>query len=161
MLRRQRGGVPRVHVWPHAATPGAQAALGLRAVLARGLGEGVQITLAATTSSGDEERVVATVPAGDLALRVVLVDLSATPEAEAQGRLLQALRAASAQPPLLLVADEAAFRRRFAGVPERLAERRGAWQKLADQQGVAYLCADLDAPDLAAAEAALQTVLTL
>ena len=159
MLRRQRRGVPRVHVWAHAATPGAQAALGLRALLARTLGEEVQLTLAAVTPFGDEESIVQVVPAADLALRVVLVDLSATPEAEAQGRLLQTLQASAAQPPLLLVADEAGFRNRFAGLPERLAERRRAWQKLADLQGVTLLCVDLGAPDLAAAEASLQTEL--
>ena len=159
LLRRRRGGVPRVHVWAHAAAPGAQAALGLRALLARALGEEVQLTLAPVTPFGDEERMVQGVPAADLALRVVLVDLSATPEGQAQGRLLQALQASAAQPPLLLVADEAAFRRRFAGLPERLAERRRAWQKLADLQGVALLCVDLGAPDLAAAESSLQTLL--
>lgn len=159
MLRRRRGGVPRVHVWAHAATPGAMAALGLRALLARALGEEVQLSLAAVTPSGDEEHMVQALPTADLALRVLLVDLSATPEAEAQGRLLQALQAAASHPPLLLVADEAGFRRRFAGLPERLAERRRAWQKLADLQGVDLLCVDLGAPDLAAAESSLQPLL--
>jgi hypothetical protein len=57
------------------------------------------------------------------------------------------------------VADESAFRRRFGALPGRLAERRAAWQRLADAQGAGLLCADLDAPDLEAAERSLKLAL--
>jgi len=44
-------------------------------------------------------------------------------------------------------------------LPERLAERRAAWQRLADTHGAGLLCADLEAPELEAAERSLKTAL--
>jgi hypothetical protein len=91
---------------------------------------------------------------------MVLVDLGATPEAEQQGRLLTALTTAlPAGVPVLVLADEAAFRARFAAVPERLAQRRAAWLAFADQLGIPLVIVDLDDPDLAGAEVALQAAL--
>jgi hypothetical protein len=158
LLRRQRGGVALVQVLPHGAASGAQAALGLRALLATVLGDDVQLQMAAVTPFGDEEAPPAWPAGATPSLRVALVDLGATPEAEAHGRFLQALGAAGSAP-LLLVADEAAFRRRFGTLPERLTQRRAAWQQLADANRVALLCADLDHPDLAAAAPLLQAAL--
>ncbi|HEY6136067.1 MAG TPA: DUF2868 domain-containing protein [Rubrivivax sp.] len=157
LLRRRRGGVASVRVLPHGAAPGPQAALGLRALLASVLGDDVQLQMSKVTAHGDEESLPA-LPEGS-ALCVALVDLGATPEVEAHGRFLQSLRAAAPATPLLLVADEAAFRRRFGTLPERLAQRRAAWQQLADSHRVGLLCADLDQPDVAGAKPALQALL--
>jgi hypothetical protein len=161
LLRRQRGGVALVRVLPHGAAPAPQSALGLRALLASVLGDDVQLQMSKVTAHGDEDTLQAP-PAGAGAapsLCVALVDLGATPEAEAHGRFVQALRAATPAAPLLLVADEAAFRRRFGAMPERLAQRRAAWQQFADGQRIGLLCADLDEPDVAAAKPALQALL--
>ncbi len=151
---QQQGGQALVQVLPYAADCSAQAALGLRAVLAGVLGEGLQLQLAPTTPFGE----AASGSAGTAVtgLRVLLFDLGATPEAEAQGRFIAALQGHG---PLLLVADEAAFRRRFAGLPERLAQRRAAWQQFADAQALPLLCCDLGGADTAAATATLQRVL--
>lgn len=159
LLRRHRGGAAGVRVLPYAAAPGAQAALGLRAMLARVYGEDLQLRMGEVTPVGDEE---AAAPRADpgATIRVALVDLGATPEAEHHGRFLQVLRGAAPAGPLLLVADEAKFRRRFGGLPGRLDERRAAWQRLADDHQVPLLCADLETPDLAQAEAALKKALT-
>lgn len=159
LLRRHRGGVTRILVLPYAAAPGAQAALGLRAILARVHGDDLQLQMGEVTPVGDEETAARRTDAG-VALRVALVDLGATPEAEHHGRFLQALRGAAPAEALLLVADEAQFRRRFGGLPGRLDERRAAWQRLAEAHSVPLLCADLETPDLAQAEAALKKALT-
>jgi hypothetical protein len=159
LLRHHRGGTGVVQVLPHGAAPGAQAALSLRALLATVFGEAVQMQVAAVTAVGDEER-VPPAPAGTaVALCVLLVDLGATPEGEAHGRFVQTLRKAAPATPLLLLADEAAFKRRFGTLPERLAQRRAAWQALADAQTVPLLCADLDQPDLAALKPLLEAAL--
>jgi Protein of unknown function (DUF2868) len=159
LLRRRRGGTALVRVLPHGAAPGAQAALGLRALLATALGDDVRLEMAAVTPFGDDPAAPALPTGARPSLCVALVDLGATPEAEEHGRFLQSVRAATPDALLLLVADEAAFRRRFATLPERLTQRRSAWQQLADANRVALLCADLDHPDLTAAAPALQAAL--
>lgn len=159
LMRRHRGGVAGVRVLPYAAAPGAQAALGLRAILARVYGDDLQLQMGEVTPVGDEQAAVRRA-AQSAAVRVALVDLGATPEAEHHGRFLQALRTAALAEPLLLVADEAAFQRRFGSLPGRLDERRAAWRRLADAHEVPLLCADLETPDLARAEAALRKALT-
>jgi len=141
-------------VLPYAQAPDAGAALGLRTLLARVFGDSVQLTLAPPLAFGDDEALAAAppVPAGSTAV-VALFDLAATPESEHHGQFLSSL----ARPglPLLVVVDEAGFRARFGGLPERLAERRSAWQRLARNA----VFVDLTQPDLAAAERAVQAAL--
>jgi hypothetical protein len=55
--------------------------------------------------------------------------------------------------------DEAAFRARFAGLDERLAQRRAAWAALARAFGTAAVFVDLERPDVATAERLLQAAL--
>ena len=154
LLREQQGRAALVSVQPYAQAPDAAAALGLRAVLARVYGESVQLGIAPALAFGDDEALAAAppLPAGSTVV-VALFDLAATPEAEHHGRFLQAL--ARAGMPVLAVVDEAAFRARFGGLPERLAERRAAWQRLAGNA----VFVDLSQPDLAAAERAVQIAL--
>jgi hypothetical protein len=78
--------------------------------------------------------------------------LAATPEAEVQGRLLQALAAADP----VVVADHGGFVRRF-GAGERLAQREAAWRALVGPQP--FVSVALDAPDPAIAGRALQRAL--
>jgi hypothetical protein len=108
---------------------------------------------------GDEEAAVADA-ATDVDVALALFDLGATPEAEQQGRLVESLGAAlPAGTPVLLVVDEAGFRTRFATMPERLAQRQAAWTAFANGRAVPVVFMDLEDPDLAAAEAALQAAL--
>lgn len=154
LLQTRRRAEAQVQVLPHGGAPTAQAVLGLRALLAAAFGDGVQLSVAPATAHGDEDG--APQAGTGTTLRLALVDLAATPEAEAQGRFLARLQAGAA--PLWLLADETTFRRRFAGVPARLAERRQAWQRLAQAHGVRFLGVELErpqAPELAAAAAAL------
>ena len=156
LLRQRTGGLASVWVLPYAQTPDATAAVGLRALLARDYGDAVQVALAPTVAFADEEALALppAPPPGSSAL-VALFDLAATPEAEHQGRFLRWLAAAPI--PVVAVVDESAFRRRFGGLPERLAERRAAWQTLAATAGVRIVPVDLAQPDPARAERAMQS----
>ncbi len=158
LMRQQRGDVPRVFVVPYAATPGAQAALGLQALLADVLGDGMQLQIAATLAfGGEDDAETDAAPPSNSTLAVALFDLSATPEPENQGRF--ARRLASGSPPgaaTILLVDEAAFRRRFQGAPQRLAQRRDAWRVFAEALGTLPVFADLDAPDRVALPRAVQ-----
>jgi hypothetical protein len=70
------------------------------------------------------------------AAHLACVDLAATPEAEVHGQWLALLRQRHPGAPWALLADETALAARFAHLPERLAQRRRAWQDFADAQGV-------------------------
>jgi Protein of unknown function (DUF2868) len=157
-LRRDfQGGAVQVRLLPHGAAPSAAAVAGLRRVLAQALGEPLNLTVAPAVAYGDEEHAVA--PIEQTTLRMILVDLASTPEADTHGRLIQTLRSVAPKQPLLLLGDESNMHARFAHMPTRLAERRTAWQGFAAAQGVPWLSVDLSQPDLSAAEVALQRAL--
>jgi hypothetical protein len=141
VLRRQKS---QVHVCPYAQSPGAQATLGLRALLQREFGDDLQLRIDATTAMGDEDEAATRLAAQPATVRVVLVDLAATPEEDHHGRFVRALQAAAAAVPLLVVADESAYRQRFAGVSERIDERRAAWRRWAASHGLRLSAVALD-----------------
>lgn len=157
LLLQGRRGPAVVQVLPHGAALTPQATLGLQAWLRAGLGEDLKMSVAPTVAYGHEDDAL---PAPDPAttLRVLLFDLASTPEPEAQGRLVQRLRAERL--PLLVLTDESAAARRWAGLPERLAGRRTAWLHWAGEQGLPALSVVLEAPDHAGAAAALQQALS-
>jgi len=158
LLRAQRGHAAGVIVLPHAAAPSAQAALGLRSLLAGVFGESVQLRIGAPVAFGHEEE--ATVPApSDAAAALALFDLAATPEAEQHGRMMQALARTAGATPLVMLLDEAAFVRRFGARSERHQQRRAAWRHFAETRGWPIVFADLDAPDPARARAALEAAI--
>ena len=130
-VQRLRRQASRVQVCPYAQAPAAAAALGLRTLLARELGDDLQLQVAPTTAVGDESDAAQRLAADGTTLRVVLVDLAATPEDDHQGRFVRALRAAAPQLPMWLVVDESAYRRRFESMPERIDERRAVWRQWA------------------------------
>ena len=152
-LQRLRRQASRVQVCPYAQAPAAAAALGLRTLLARELGDDLQVQVAATTAVGDEDDAAQRLAADAATLRVLLVDLAATPEDDHQGRFVRALRAAAPQLPLWLVVDESAYRGRFASLPERIDERRTAWRQWATAQDLRLRSLALDEFDAAMAGA--------
>ncbi|HSW03823.1 DUF2868 domain-containing protein [Aquabacterium sp.] len=151
---QQRGGRIVAEVRPHAAAVSAQAALGLRALLATVWGDAVDLRITEPVPHGHEEE-AATAPPADATLRIALFELGATPESDAHGRLLDALAGPT---PRLAVVDEAAFKRRFASQPERLQQRRAAWQGLVRTHGVGLVCVDLEG-DVGLAAADLKAAL--
>jgi Protein of unknown function (DUF2868) len=154
LLRQQRGGTTEVLVLPYAHTPPPQSTLGLHAVLARLYGDGLQIHVLPTVAFGDEEAAPAP-PAAAAAPHALfaLFDLASTPEPESHGRFMQTLAARGGA---TMLVDEAAFRRRFGAESERVQQRRQAWRQWAASFGATPVFVDLHAPDLAAAEQALQ-----
>lgn len=159
MRRHLRRGPVLVRVLPYAAPPIAQAALGLRGLLAHVYGDDVQLQMADTTPIGDEESAAARAGPSRPGLLVALSELGATPEAEHHGRFARALRAAWPDVSLLWVVDEAGFARRFAGVPARLDERRAVWRRWAEGEQLRCVCVDLEAPTSAEARAVLDEAL--
>ena len=156
LVRQHRGDVAHVVVQPYATTPTAQAALGLRALLALALGDGLQLRIAGTAAFGAEDEAGAALDAGTT-LAIALFDLSATPEAENQGRFARQLAArAPAGAATVLLVDEAGFKQRFGADSARLAQRREAWRVFAEALGTVPVCIDLGTPDLALAARALQ-----
>lgn len=146
LLRQRRGGVTRVQICPYVAAPAAQTALALRQRLAAEFGDAVQVQLDPPVRMGDETPVAArAADAATPGLRIALVELGATPEAETHGRFLAALQQATPGVPLRLVADEADFVRRFGAMPGRVAERRAAWAQFAQGVGVEFMALDLGA----------------
>jgi hypothetical protein len=169
LVRQQLGSTARLQVLPYANAPTPAATLGLRRVLASVFGDTVRLDVLPTTTYGSSAA-AATAPV-DCGVSVALFDMGATPEAQSQGRFVSELLAlasrsatpgtsANSPPPaLLIVVDESAFRRRFAGSPERITQRCAAWQQLAASMGSVAVVVDLEQPDLPAAERALQAAL--
>jgi hypothetical protein len=159
LLRQQRGDVARAVAWPYACAPGAQAEPRLQALLAAALGDGSQLRIEPTVPFGAEDGAGAPLPDGTT-LALALFDLSATPEAESQGRFVRELAARAKEGAATIVAvDEAAFKRRFPGDTARLAQRRDAWCAFGETLGTLPVFVDLDAPDLVAAPRAVQLAL--
>jgi hypothetical protein len=151
LLRHQRGASAAVEVRPHAQTPGASAVLGLRRLLAAVFGDALKLEIAATCAHGAENNAP---PATASGATIALFDLSATPEAESQGRFVRALGGA----PVLLV-DETAFRARFGAGGARHTERRAAWKQFAQGLQRPIVFVDLQQPDLAAAQSQVEAAL--
>ncbi len=159
LLRMQRGGAAQVGVWPYAVAPSPQATLGLRALLAAVLGARVGLQIAPSVAFGTEDDALPAPPESTSHL-IAWFDLNATPEAENHARFVQRLLAAApAGASVLVLVDEAAFRRRFGALPERLTHRRDAWRRFCEALHTLPVFADLEAGDAAADATALQAAL--
>ena len=151
LLRLRKGGPARISVHPYGSTPTPQATLGLRALLAASLGRQLELRFAPPVAFGAEDEAAPSV-ATDCTHAVALYELGATPEAENQGRFLQALRAAVPRGAMVAaIVDATQFERRFAAVPGRVAERREAWRAWGEALGVTAVAADLESGAVAAA----------
>ena len=158
LARLQRGSVAEVEVHPYAHSPSPQATLGLQAVLAECFGPRAAVRVSPTAAFGaaDESAPLAQ-PAPSLTHALILCDLGTTPEVESHGRF--AARLAERLPGgavLAFMVDETTFRRRFAGLDERLAQRRAAWTRFAEAMQTVPVFVDLEAPPDAATIEALQ-----
>jgi len=159
LVRQLRGEASSLRLVPYALDLSPAARASLAALMTRVYGAKAQVEVAEPVAWGAEEALERTpVPGGGTVW--AMFSASATPERENHGAFLSALRARLERGGgLLAVVDEAAFRRRFAGTPTRLAERRAAWQALLDECAVPAVFLDLEEPDLAAAENAVNAAL--
>lgn len=154
LLRHQRGATAAVEVRPHARAPSPAAVLSLTRLLGAVFGDNLRLEVAPACAHGAEDEVPAVVPARSGV--VALFDLTATPEAEQQGRFVQALHGPA---PLLLLVDEGAFRERFGSASARHTERRAAWKAFAQALERPVVFADLERGDLGAAQAQIEAAL--
>jgi len=161
LLRGLRAGPVPVCVVPYSYTPSPAAIAGLEAIVARVLGGNAALKVAPVVGYGDEDDLPADIVPAAPGPVVALFDLVATPEREAQGAFIAAVAArAGGAHPLLAVVDETAFRARWSDDPRRLDERRATWRDVLAGPRVTPAFVDLAAPDLPAAEAALDAALT-
>ena len=159
LARLQRGSVADVEVHPYAHSPSPQATLGLQALLAEAFGPRAAVRVSPTAAFGaaDESLPLVSQPAPSVTHALILCDLGTTPEAESHGRF--AARLAERLPGgavLAFIVDETTFRRRFAGLDERIAQRRAAWTRFAETLQTVPVFVDLEAPADAATVEALQ-----
>jgi hypothetical protein len=158
LARLQRGSVADIEVCPYAHTPSPQATLGLQSLLAEAFGPRAVVRMSSTAAFGaaDEVAPLAALPP-TVTHALILSDLAATPEAESHGRFAARLAAGlPAGAVLAFMIDEATFRRRFAGLDERLAQRRAAWTRFVETMQSVPVFVDLEAPIDAAAIESLQ-----
>jgi hypothetical protein len=158
LTRQLRREPARVRVVPYSYQLAPQAVLGLQAIAARLFGPHAEVSVAPGISWGGEDALPeGLVPAGPHALVAIVFSLAATPEAENHGAFLAAVTAlAGPAAPVVAIVDESGFRKRFAQEPRRLDERRAAWRELLAGRGREPVFADLDAPDHAAVDAAIE-----
>jgi hypothetical protein len=160
LLRGYRGGPARVRIVPYSYTLPPAATTGLEAIIARSFGGSAAMLLAPSIAYGDEEQVARQARSADGTSLVAVFNANTTPEREAHGAFLAALAQQRARgEALVALIDEGAFAARWVGEPGRIADRRAAWRQMCDEAQVPAVFVDLAAPDLAAAEVALDLVL--
>ncbi|HYC37370.1 MAG TPA: DUF2868 domain-containing protein [Usitatibacter sp.] len=136
--------VPRTTalVFPYAHTLGGNALLRLVAWIEADAGGKVDVKALDPLPYGEEERYLATLAEQGTGAEVVVLPfgLASTPEDENHGAVIEGARdwLAAARPGgrLRVVIDEATFAERMAGAPQRIAERRAAWQAFVEKRGL-------------------------
>jgi hypothetical protein len=160
LLRGFHAGPVPVCVVPYSYAPAPASVAGLTAVLVRVLGGNAALTVASAVGYGDEDDLSAEIVPAAPGPIVALFNLAATPEREAHGAFIAAMGArADGAHPLLAVIDESAFRARWGSDERRLEDRRALWRDLLAFSRVVPAFVDLAAPDVPAAEAAIDAAL--
>jgi len=158
LLRGFRTGPARVDVVPYSYSLPPAVIVGLEQLIAGVFGGSAAATICAPVDYGGEDA-LPDVP--DFAGSVIaLFSATATPERETHGAFLAAIAARLGPAGTLVgLVDESALRTRWGSDTEHLAERRRNWSELCADQRVPCAFADLAAPEIAEAEAALEHAL--
>ena len=164
LLAPARGESSVARVVPYGRALSSDAAERLRALLGELLGARAEIALEPPAEYGaDGATLFASDAASDGRARtlVVVFPLAQTPEGEVHGRFLTELRQAlEADETMLVLVDDAGYRARLgAQAPERLPERRLAWDRVAAAEGLSAAHVDLDQPQPDAAASELERAL--
>ncbi len=160
LLRGYHDGPVRVDVLPYSYTVPPAVKAGLERLVAHAFGGSAVLTTTDSVPYGGEDVVAAAARSRHAGCVITLFNATAVPEREAHGAFLAAI-AVQAVPAGTLVAlvDESAFRARLGSEPARLEERRRLWRELCTDRRVPCAFADLAAPDIAEAQAALERAL--
>lgn len=149
-FQRLLGGFQReasiVAVLPYSFSLTPQMVLLVHQVVQRLFGPKAELSIAESIAFGGEDELPAAALAKGASLHLVIFNLAATPEEENHGALLNKL-GETTPGKLLVLVDESAFLQRFAGQPERLAERRKLWQQFLAAVPVRHVLCDLGASD--------------
>jgi hypothetical protein len=157
LVRVLREGPIDVEVLPYSYHLPAGAHDGLARVVARAFGPAAHVRTAAPVTYGGEDTLQRKRD-DDAHPVVALFNLAATPEGGNHGAFAATL-AAFTRWPLVALVDEGPLRERVQGDPERLEARRHAWREVLEGRGVRPVFVDLTAPDLDAAEVAIERIL--
>lgn len=163
-FRRLLGGFAgrpaRLRVVPYSYTVDEAGAAGLEAVARAVLGDAATVGLRPSVPFGSESAAADGLRRdAEASPTLALFNLASTPEHENHGAFVAALRSAIGRRVVALV-DEAPYVRRFgAQSDDRRQERRTAWTAFGAAHDLPVVFADLAAPDLRAAAAALEPVL--
>lgn len=158
LLRGFHTGRARVEVLPYSVAVTTDGITVLEDLLARVLGGNVALTLLPAAEYGAAAPAADTWPADDTDPLVVLFDLTATPEPEVHGVFLDVLAQHAWSRRLMILVDESGFTARVTA-PERHVSRQKLWTAFCTERGMSPLFINLVAPDLAAAEEQLDTIL--
>lgn len=152
IVRGFKGGPVRLRVVPYSYQVPAESLSGLQSVVARTFGGSAAMVCASPVAYGEEDSLPKSALPDGSGPAIALFNLAATPEREAHGAFVDAMRASAAGHPLIVLVDEAAFRSRNPGDEKRVEERRAAWRALLAGRDVSPVFVDLSAPDLPAVE---------
>jgi len=160
LLRGFSGGPARVRIVSYSYAVPPTATAGIERLVARAFGGGAAVTFAAPVSYGDDVESAAAARPEAAGTVIALFNASATPERAAHGAFLGTL-AANLGPGGTLVAlvDEGPFRAYWENESARIENRRASWRAVCSDRRVPCAFADLQAPDVAAAAAALECAL--
>jgi hypothetical protein len=162
LLRGYRGGAARVRVIPYSYAPGPAALVGLEAVIARAFGGGAAIVVAQPVAYGAEDASAGLPKVAAGTTLVALFNASATPEREVHGAFLEILaRQGAGAEAILALVDESGLATRWHGEAARLSDRRAAWTRMGEEIGLPAVFVDLSAPDLGAAEDAIDQAIAV
>lgn len=160
LLRGFQVAPNRVQVVPYGFTLSPPAVAGLQLLVGRLVGGSASLNLAAAAAYGDDEDRSLAQLSPEPGPLVVVFNMAATPERETHAAFaIAAAAVASLARPLLVLVDETSFRARAGADPQRLAQRRAAWQDLLRPIRIAPAFIDLANPDLALADAAMDAAL--
>jgi hypothetical protein len=157
-LLRGFGGAPaHVRVVPYSYALAPAESAGLERIVRRVYGPNASVTIHAPVTYGGEDAFDAGDAPREPGSVIGLFNATATPEREAHGAFLDALRR-QAMPGGAVVAlvDASAWRERWGDDPARIRDRRASWTTLCGDRRVACAFATLRAADVAEAAAELE-----
>ena len=154
LLRGFRGGPVRVRVVPFSYTIPAAAQTGLETIVARAFGGSAALVIEPPLHWDDDASALQRMAASGAGTIIALFNLTATPEEEVHGPLVDAFKAHfHAGHTLIAVVDASGFLARWPAEESRQAQRRKAWDELLAAHRLPVIHANLVAPDLQAIDA--------
>ncbi|HMA32041.1 MAG TPA: DUF2868 domain-containing protein [Casimicrobiaceae bacterium] len=156
ILRAWRAGTAQVLAIPYSYEVGTRVIEGLRAVLSRAFEAPVALEWMPALRYGDDAPPLPSTPPAAI---VVLFNLTATPEAENHGAIVDQIAARACGAPVIPIVDTSDFAARFRDVPQRTAERETAWRQVLEGRGVTPLFVALVNPEVALAAASFNDLL--